>query len=97
MSSADEMSDAELETWEAARRELGSAVTRYFSIVDPEVFVTAFVLVANKESVALERDNLSAVGVVTPEGQPWPLTTGMLVIASDSQRRDIAWKSGQDD
>jgi len=72
-----------------ARADLGRAIAQYYGVVEPEVFVAGWVLVAHKLSSEMEREGQSAVGVTTPE-QAWPLTRGLLDIALTSERAEQA-------
>jgi hypothetical protein len=63
---------------EAAKRELDDAIRRYYDQVAPAERVTGWALVTHKSSPALDAAGRSTVGELTPTGQPWPLTLGML-------------------
>ena len=71
---------------QAAKDRLQTAISEYFRTVDPDVYVPAWVLVTEKDSIELTRENLSLVGHLTPTGQSWALTVGLLTIAHDNAR-----------
>lgn len=50
-------------------------------------YVGAWVLVTHKETIDLERDGMSAVGVLIKNGQPFPMTRGILDVALETERR----------
>lgn len=79
------MSD-ELEVAEAAKTRLEAAVRDYYATVDPEVYVESWVLVAHKLSVELEREGTSMVGTLTPTGQSFVMTRGLLDVALSGER-----------
>lgn len=61
-----------------AQHQLDDAIRAYYARVAPAEIVTGWVVVTHKSSAALDAAGLSTVGELTPNGQPWPLTLGML-------------------
>lgn len=78
------MADEDIET--TAKAKLVAAITAYYSEVEPDAYVGAFVLIAHKESIELEQAGQSAVGVLEKTGQPFPMTRGLLDVALTSSR-----------
>ena len=77
-----ELSDQEMQD---AKDRLELAIRQYYETMEPESFVSGYVLVTHKESLA-HHERGSIVGVLVPTDQPWPVTVGLLVTASDQQR-----------
>lgn len=76
------MDEADDETAQAAKDTLAAAIREYHHVVNPGVYVDAWALITHKRSAELEQDGQSAVSHLVPTGQAWPLTVGMLRIAS---------------
>lgn len=62
---------------------LRSAITTYFSVIEPDAYIDDWMLVVHKQSIALSQDNTSAVGLVIPDGQPAYRTAGLLSVAGE--------------
>lgn len=70
----------------AAKDKLRAAITEYYSIVQPDAYVSDWALVTHKESIQLEQNGESAVGLLVPTGQGFHVTRGLLEVALDTQR-----------
>lgn len=62
----DEISDEEAQ---AAKEVLGLAIVTYYSLVQPDAFVTDWALLVHKDSVDMTRDGKSSVGLLVPTDQ----------------------------
>jgi len=69
-----------------AKLELQRAVQAYYKKIDPDVFITEWVLVTHKASADMQKDGQSAVGYVVPADQYFHRTSGLLLAASDNAR-----------
>jgi len=69
-----------------AKDKLEAAIKEFYRETDPDAYVSAWILVAHKESVSLAADNVSAVSHIVPTGQSWPMSLGMAVVVSDNLR-----------
>jgi hypothetical protein len=74
------------EQLQKAKDNLSKAIHEYYQAVDPQVFINAWVLVTHKMSQEHMEQNTSALSYLTPTEQHWPLTSGMLLAASDAAR-----------
>lgn len=74
---------------QVAKDALECAIRDYYTAVDPDVLITAWVLVTHKVSDELDAEGQSVVGVLTPSGQIFPLTRGLLDVALEAERGDI--------
>ncbi len=72
--------------FQAAKDELRAAIARFYERTAPDVYVSGWILVTHKESIELEQAGQSAVGVLIADGQPFPMTRGMLEVALDGER-----------
>lgn len=73
----------------AAKSELADAIRNYYSLVEPEEYVTGWVLITHRDTHGdLDEDN-SYVGVVGPDGQSFVVTRGLLVIASEGESINV--------
>lgn len=82
------MSEAEIsdEQAQAAKDTFECAIRDYYAVLEPDVLVTGWVLVAHKVSDDMDRDGVSSVGTLVPTGQVWPLTRGLLDIGLEGER-----------
>lgn len=76
--------DVSDEEAQAAKDTLEAAIKEYHRAIDPDVFIDAWTLVSHKRTVELEAENSSMVGHLEPTGQAWPMTVGILRIASNA-------------
>lgn len=67
-----------------AKDVLEAAIKQYIDTVEPGTYVDAWVLVTHKLSIELERENTTVVSQLTPTGQAWPMTAGLLRLSSVS-------------
>lgn len=81
------------EEHQAAKDDLGRAVARYWSLIEPGVYAGEWALVAHVQSPELEQANMARVCVTVPTGQSFPLTRGMLDVALE-QHREVHYQSG---
>lgn len=79
----DDISDEEAQ---AAKTVLKAAITEYYRIVQPEAYVSDWALVTHKETISMEAEGESAVGLLVPTGQAFHVTRGLLEVALDTQR-----------
>lgn len=63
---------------QAAKDKLEAAIKEYSAAVEPGVYIDAWVLIAHKLSTDLVRDGATVVSQLTPTGQAWPLTAGLV-------------------
>jgi hypothetical protein len=70
----------------AAKDVLEVAIRNYYGIVEPEVLVSAWVLVAHKVSDDMDAEGVSSVGTLPATGQPFPMTRGLLDVALEGER-----------
>lgn len=75
------------DTYEQAKTQLEAAITAYYSAVEPDAYVSAWVLVTHKESIELAHADQSAVEVLIKTGQAFPMTRGILDVALETERR----------
>lgn len=85
------MSEAELSDEEAtaAKDTLECAIRDYYNILEPGALVTGWVLVSHRVSDEMDEAGESAVGTLTPTGQIFPLTRGLLDVALESDRDEL--------
>lgn len=79
----DEITD---EVATAAKDKLRAAITEYYHVVQPDAYVSDWALLTHKETISLEQEGASAVGMLVPTGQSFHVTRGLLEIALDTQR-----------
>lgn len=68
--------------FEEAKRALSAAIAAYHQATESEVFIDDWVLVVHKDSIELTAEGASVVGLVTPTGQAFHRTAGLLAVAS---------------
>ncbi len=73
----------------AAKDALAAAITEFYAIVQPEVYVDGWVLVTHKLSTEMEQEGVSAVGTLPATGQSFVVTRGLLDAALTFERRSI--------
>ena len=73
----------------AAKDTLECALRDYYKIVQPEVLVTAWVIIVHKVSDEMDEEGVSSLGTLTPSGQIFPLTRGLLDVALECDRDEL--------
>lgn len=66
-----------------ARGKLHAAIIAYYKAIEPDMYIDDWVLITHKDSVELTAEGRSMVGQVTPAGQPFHRTVGLLNIAAN--------------
>jgi hypothetical protein len=70
----------------AAKDLLEVAIRDYYTTVEPDALVSAWVLVTHKVSDDMDANGQSSVGMLPMTGQPFPMTRGLLEVALDGER-----------
>lgn len=78
--------EVDVEAYETAREHLKTAINDFYEAVEPGVYVSDWVLVTHRQSIELEQDGGSMVGILTGTAQSFPMTRGMLEVALDAER-----------
>lgn len=81
-----ELTDEEVS---AAKDTLECALRDYYQLVEPEVLITAWALIVHKVSDEMDEEGVSSIGVLTPTGQIFPLTRGLLDVALECDRDSL--------
>ena len=66
---------------EEAKQALSAAIKAYYKVTEPEVYVDDWVLIVHKDSIELTAEGASIVSWVTPTGQAFHRTAGLLAVA----------------
>lgn len=74
------------EAFQTAKDALDKAIRDFYTAVEPEAYVHAWVVVAHRSTSELEQSGQSVVGSLVPTGQYFPLTRGLLEVALDAER-----------
>lgn len=74
------------DTYQAAKNTLEKAIRDFYTQVEPEAYVHAWVVVAHRSTSELEQAGQSVVGTLVPTGQYFPTTRGLLEVALDGER-----------
>lgn len=67
---------------QAAKDKLQAAIKEYYSKVDPDAYIDDWALVVHKDSIELSAEGQSVVSTLTPTGQAFHRTAGMLQLAA---------------
>lgn len=73
---------------EEARRALSRAIAAYAETTDPGSYVDGWAVIIHKRDIELEARGQSMVTTITPDGQAWPLTRGLLDVALTADRNE---------
>lgn len=68
---------------QAAKDILNAQIKTYYEAVSPGDYVSDWVLITHRQSIALAQEDNSAVGVLTPTGQSFVTTRGLLAIGAE--------------
>lgn len=69
----------------ALKAELYTAIRNYYSVLEPNEYVTGWVLITHRDTHGdIDEDN-SYVGVAAPDGQSFVVTRGLLTIANEGE------------
>lgn len=68
---------------EAAKQRLGAAIRTYYEEVTDGDYVSDWVLITHRQSIQLAQEDNTAVGVLTPTGQSFVTTRGLLAIGAE--------------
>lgn len=79
------MSDRE-DRQEAIKSEIGGLLSEYASLERDGAYVGEWVIAAHLQSVALMAENRSEVWTVSPTGQAWPMTWGLLLSGFETEK-----------
>ena len=66
---------------EEAKQALSAAIVAYHKAIEPDVFIDDWVLIVHKDSIELTAEGTSIVSWVTPTGQAFHRTAGLLAVA----------------
>lgn len=80
------MTDLSDDEAQAAKDILAAAIQAYYHALYPGDFISDWTLLAHRRSIELEQDGRSALSTLTPTGQDWLMTRGMLHAALDTER-----------
>lgn len=69
---------------QAAKAELFTAIRHYYQQVEPDEYVTGYVLITHRDTQGSVTEDNSYVGVIAPDGQSFVITRGLLVIGNES-------------
>lgn len=73
---------------QAAKDKLERAIKEYYAIIQPGIYIDDWVLLVHKDSVELTANNESIVSHLTPTGQPFHRTVGLMKVAMDAELAD---------
>lgn len=79
-----------------ALTELRAAITKYYSVIEPDVYVGDWLVVVSKESVSLAANGATGVGLTTPDAQPAYRTAGLLSVAGEMAVYDFDYEEDAD-
>lgn len=75
---------------QAAKDLLNAHIKTYYEQVSPGDYVSDWVLITHRQSIALAQEDNSAVGVLTPTGQSFVTTRGLLAIGAEVETLSFA-------
>jgi hypothetical protein len=75
---------------QTAKDTLELAIRNYYTAVEPDLLVTSWVLVTHAVSDNLDDAGKSVVAYLTPTGQVYPMTTGLLTVAVNASLPELA-------
>lgn len=73
----------------AANADLFAAIRHYYNLVEPDEYVTGWVLITHRDTHGDLTEDNSYVGVAAPDGQSFVVTRGLLTIASEGESMNV--------
>ena len=80
---SEDQTDLTEEQAQEEKDKLDRAIRDYWKAVQPEMFIDDWVLAVHKDSVAMSAEGVSQISCLTPTGQPFHRTQGLLMIAME--------------
>lgn len=67
-----------------AKEKLAAAVHDYYSVIEPDTFVSDWILIIHKESSDLHARGMSGIRWTTDDEQPYHRTVGLITVAQNA-------------
>lgn len=74
---------------DAAKAKLAAAIQEYVDLERPGAYAGEWTVAVHLQSTDLIAENRSEVWTISPDGQSWPLTWGLLTAGLEIEKQDI--------